>query len=413
VISPTQEVVLGERALQVYLATHPETADAELAARVDAIGRRVALRTDRPDVFHAAFVVASGEMQAVSLLGGSVCITEDLARALDDDELAFALAHEMAHIDLRHRPDRVAAEDAVREAVGDPATVEAALAVHDRHAELEADKFGALYAVRAGFRFSAAASALRKLEETGGLDQDAGHPDYSERLRALASFETELKRALSAFTRGCAAMKAGRLNDAVEYFTLFVAEFPNSVAGRIDLGAAYLARWREGRGTIEGLAEELPIVPDAGIVIRGGFADVDGRNARTQFEAALRLDPESPAARAAMALILLRNRASAEARAHLLPVENDPELHPHVLLLLGNADYLDGAFDAAAARYEEALVVRPDWGAARANLARALAQAGQTDESRTQWQLLRDDPVWGVEACRQLERSEPPLAAAR
>jgi predicted Zn-dependent protease len=402
VISPTQEVVLGERALQQYLVKHPQSADAELSARVDAIGRRVALRTDRPDVLHTTMVVTSDVLQAVSFLGGSVCVTEDLARALDDDELAFALGHEMAHIDLRHRPARVAAEDVVREAFKEPAAVDAALSVHDRHAELEADKFGALYAVRAGYRFSSAVTALHKLADSGGLDSDPAHPNYLERLSALAGFETELRRTITAFERGCAAMKEGRVNDAVEYFTLFVAEFPSSVAGRINLGAAYLTRWRENRGSLEGLAEELPILADAGVTIRGGFSDVDGRNARLHFEAALRIDPQAPSARAGMALMLLRERATTEARGFLLPLESDPELRPEVLLLLGNADYLDGAWGAAASRYDQALSARPGWSSARANLARTLARGGRPEESRAQWELLRDDPVWGAEAQRQL-----------
>jgi predicted Zn-dependent protease len=353
-------------------------------------------------VFHAAIVVTGDEMQAVSFLGGAVCVSEDLARSLDDDELAFALGHEMAHIDLRHSPARVAAEDVVREASKERSAVDAALSVHDRHAELEADKFGALYSVRAGYRYTSAVSALRKLQDSGGLDSDPAHPDYSERLTALAAFETELRRTIAAFERGCLAMKEGRVSDAVEYFTLFVAAFPNSVAGRIDLGAAYLSRWRESRGSIDGLAEELPILTDAGISIRGGFSDVDGRNARSHFEAALRLDPQAAQARAAIALMLLRERATTEARGFLLPLESDAELRPEVLLLLGNADYLDGAWGAAASRYDQALKARPGWSPARANLARTLARSGKPEESRAQWELLRDDPVWGAEAQRQL-----------
>ncbi len=403
VISPTQELVLGEKALQQYLAKHPETADAELADRVDAIGRRLSPFTDRPEASHRAIVVAGDEMQAVPFLGGTVAVTEGLGRALDDDEIAFAVGHEMAHIDLRHQPGRVVAEDVVREAAGATSAASAALSVHDRHAELEADRFGALYAVRAGFRFSAAVGALRKLQESGGLDQDAKHPDYADRIQALAGFEAELRRTLTAFDRGCAALKDARLTDAVEYFSLFVADFPNSLAGRIDLGAAYLSRWRAGHGPTEGLAEELPILSDPGVSVRSGLADADARNARSHFEAALRLDPGSVPARAGFALLLIREGQIAEARGYLRPVANDPQLGPEVTLLLGNADYLDGAWAAAAAHYEQALQARPGWSGARANLARALERQGKDKESRAQWEMLRDDPVWGDEARRRTE----------
>jgi len=413
VISPTQEVVLGERALELFFAKHPETPDTELAGRVDAIGRRLSVLSDRPDASHRAIVVAGDELQALAFLGGTVSITEGLARMLDDDELAFALGHEMAHVDLRHQSGRVVAEDVIREAAVSPAAAGSALSMHDRHSEMEADRFGALYSVRAGYRFSAAVSALRKLEDGGGLDQDAKHPDYAERIRALATFETELRRTVTAFERGCAALKEGKLTDAVEYFTLFVAEFPSSLAGRIDLGAAYLSRWRAEQGAGDELAEALPILSDPGLSIRSGFSDVDARNARSHFEAALRLAPESALARAGLAVLLLREKHTAEARAYLRPIEADPALGPEVGLLLGNADYLDGSWDAAAARYDAALGARPGWSAARVNLARALERSGRIEEADAQWGLLRDDPVWGAEARRRVELAAQPVPEAR
>lgn len=413
VISPTQEVVLGERALELFLAKHTETGDAEMAARVDAIARRLSVRSDRPDVSHRAIVVAGDELQALAFLGGTVSITEGLARALDDDELAFALAHEMAHIDLRHPSSRVVAEDVIRAAAGPTAAAGTALSMHDRHAEMAADRFGALYAVRAGYRFSAAVSALRKLQDSGGLDQDAKHPDYVERIRALSGFETELRRTITAFDRGCAALKDGKLTDAVDYFALFVAEFPNSLAGRVDLGAAYLSRWRAGRSAPEELADELPILSDPGVSVRSGFGDVDARNARSHFEAALRLDPASAPPRAGIALLLLREGRTAEARGHLLLVEADPVLGPEIILLLGNADFLDGSWDAAVTRYEAALRARPGWSAAHANLARALERGGRTEESKVQWESLLEDPVWGAEARRRIELAAQPVPEAR
>src|SRR5262245_35153884 len=74
VISPAQELVLGERSLKAYLDTLPETTDADAAARVDAIGRRLSPVSDRPELSHRAIVVVGDTLQALSFLGGTVAV---------------------------------------------------------------------------------------------------------------------------------------------------------------------------------------------------------------------------------------------------------------------------------------------------------------------------------------------------
>jgi predicted Zn-dependent protease len=406
VVSPTQEVILGKEALAAYVAEHPETDDGELAARVDAIGRRLSVHTDRPDTLHRAVVVEGTELQAVAFLGGAVAVMEALGRAFDDDELAFALGHEMAHVDLRHQVDRPVVEDVVREAAGSSAArVETALSMEDRHAELEADRFGALYAVRAGFSFSAALRALRKLQEGGGPEVDFKHPEYGDRIQALTRFETELRRALEAFDRGGYSLAQGRASEAVDYLVLFVASFPESVAGRVNLGAAYLARWRANRTEGDRLAESLPILPDPGVRVRGSFHELDGRNARSHFETALRLDPSSTVARLGIAMVLFGEGLADDARAYVTPALDDPRLAADALLFLGNVDYRQGAWRSAVDRYQAALRARPEWPAARANLARALEKEGRLEEATQEWNRLLNDPVFGEEARRHLTRS--------
>lgn len=405
VVSPTQELVLGREAMTRYLAEHAESDDAELAARVDAVGRRLSSHTDRPDTLHRAIVVEGDDLQAVAFLGGTVAVTEALARAFDDDELAFSVAHEMAHVDLRHTVDRTVMEDVVREAAGgSTARAESALSIEDRRLEMEADRFGALYAVRAGYSLSAATRALRKLQDQGGPEADARHPEYGERTQALAKFETELRRALEAFDRGCASLRVGQASQAVDYLVLFVASFPESLAGRINLGAAYLTRWRTQRGGEDELAETLPILPDPGVKVRGGFRDLDGRNARSHFETALRLDPSSNLARLGLAMVLLGDGRTGEARETLKPALEDPDYAPEAFLLAGNVDYREAAWRAAADRYQAALAARPDWPSARANLARVLEKDGRAHDAIAEWEKLRDDPVFGAEARRSAER---------
>jgi predicted Zn-dependent protease len=360
---------------------------------------------------HTAEVVRGDDLQAYSFMNGTVCVTERLALLLDDDELAFVLAHELAHLTLRHQVDRVAAEEMLQASAPD-AVRTAAMGLHDRHAELEADKFGALYAVRAGFRFSASHEALAKIDAAPGDHpvEDAAHPAYAARIEQLKGFRDQLERCVRAFERGRDALARGAVGEAVDSFTLFVATFPESVAGEVNLGSALLARARGTAGTPEGLAEELPILPEPGVVVRGTGSALDVDRAYERFrrarELALSTDDAAGAlaARAGLALVQLRRGERAEAKQELNEVAHDPGWRPEALLSLGNAEFLDGRFRQAADAYEQALRARPAWPAALYNLGRAAEQLGEMDRARALWATVASDAVYGEQARRRLGR---------
>lgn len=394
------EGLTGE-ALARFLRAHPVTADAALTGRADALARTVAAHADRPGFLYAAEVVQGDDLQAYSFMNGTVCVTERLARMLDDDELAFVLAHELAHVTLRHQVHRVAAEELLQNAT--------TLGLHDQHAELEADRFGALYVLRAGFRFSASHEALARIDAAGAHpDEDAAHPAYAARIEKLRGFRDQLERCVRVFESGKAALARGAAEEAVDAFTLFVATFPESVAGQVNLGAALLARARGTAGTPEGLAEELPILPEPGVVVRGTGSTLDVDRARERFLRAreLALSTEDAAgalaARAGLALVQLRRGERTAARLELSEVAEDPVWKPEALLALGNVGFLDGRFGEATAAYEQALAARPGWPAALYNLGRAAERLGDVQRARELWTAVAPDAVYGEAARRAL-----------
>jgi len=414
VVSPPQEVALGTKARVEFLESHPLSTDGNLAIRVDGIGREVARVSDRPQLLYRFLVVQGAEPQAYSFPDGTIGLTEALANLFnEDDELAFAIAHEIAHVALRHQISIFRLRQAAGSEVSpEQLMLETIMGHFGSDQEMEADRYGALYAVRAGYRATSAADALEKLAaDSNSPSSGPGHPDYSQRVSAMESFRSELDLTLEAFDEGTAALRAGDTDEAITSLQYFVAEFPRSVSGRVNLGSAYLAKARNAGGTPQGLAEVLPILPDHGIVLRGYYDQLDLEQARHQFRQALEVEPEDVTALAGLALVEIRLGDLQQARQLMdaaLRVEPDD---PDLLLCSGNVHYLVDEYDAAMSRYVAALSFRPDWSPAKKNLALTYESLGKADEARSLWHELEKDEQYGSEArqrVRDIDDAAPP-----
>lgn len=397
ILTPVVEAALGEKTLQEFLHQHPFSDDEAMAQRVEQVGRRVAAASDRPTLTAAFHVVEGTEPQAYSFPGGTVCLSEGLVRmASDDDQLAFAIAHELAHVALRHH----VAQLQTRWLVSDqPAAAQQLLDVIlgrlGRAAEIEADRHGALYAVRAGYRYKAAYAALAGLRATPTPRQDATHPEIDQRVSELQDFEGEISKCLQAFNQGVRDLERGAYDDAVSNLTLFVAQFPGSLSGRVDLGAAYLGRARARTGSPDGLAEPFPLLPDPGVTLRADSARAlsDVAQAAAHFQAALRLYADHPVALAGMGMVALRRGDLEEARRQLERARSLDTANVEIAICRGNVDYVSGRPREAAAMYAQVLQLRPGWWPALQNLALAYEAAGDQEDACRTWALAGDDPA--------------------
>lgn len=410
VVTPAQEVAWGEKERESFLKEHRQTADANLAIHVDEIGRRIAKFTDRLELVYHFLVIEGEDLQAYSFPGGTVCLTEALAKLFgSDDELAFALGHEIAHSVLRHHVAKLRIEDARRDVPQAQTLMLKAMGGRiERAHELEADRYGALYVVRAGYRFSAASQAIERLaKRSRGPMEDEAHPDFESRLTFLRTFGTELKRAIEAFQKGTDALKAGKAEEAISALEIFVAQFPQSLPGRVNLGAAYLAKVRSTAGTPMGLAEVLPILPEPGFVIRGTYSQIDLERARSSFEQALQVRPGDFMAQAGLALIYMRFGNYPDARRYLNEALKTEPDNAEALLSLGNVEFLAGNHEGAVSYYMKALSPpRADWPEARMNLALACQQLGRDKQAKELWEGLTSDTRLGAEAKQRLAALE-------
>jgi predicted Zn-dependent protease len=183
--------------------------DAVLLGRLDSAFRRViaAARDERPDAARMSWEIHTCrdcDENAAALAGGRLLFGEEFAArlALTDDELAFLLAHEMAHVLCEHTREMATAAryfldnglhreywDIQHELDGSiGAQFRVAFVAQEQ--ELEADRVGFILGARAGYEPEAMLSLLGKLE-----GEDAASATHPERASRLAQARTMLQTA--------------------------------------------------------------------------------------------------------------------------------------------------------------------------------------------------------------------------
>ncbi len=351
---------------------HQESTDEQLAERIIDVGGKVGSFSDRPKHPFRFVVLQGKELQAYSFPGRTIAVTDGLMNLLaSDDELAFVLAHEVAHVALRHHISQLRMRNALYYGGGGgKAMLETVQGLFDRDSEIEADRFGILYAVRADFAYSSTYAAFERIGgSTHGRQQSSRHPAFSERIDLIKDFRKELDDALGAFKAGTIALKAGNPDVAIDNFHLFTAEFPRSVQGLINLGGAQLARVHRDAGSPDGLAVVLlPILNDPGIRLRGLVNLLTLNEAQVNFQRALDVRPDEALAEAGLGLVDTRRRRFDAARYHLEQARQGEPFNPDFTLCLGNVEYMDGNYAVAASYYEKALEQKPGWPEAKKNL---------------------------------------------
>lgn len=200
----TDEEKVGKAAAAQVLgaaALHPSP---EVQRYLNLVGQSVAQYSGSNYRWRFA-VVRSEAVNAFAMPGGYVLVSTGLLRLLtNEDELAFVLAHEVAHVARRHHYQVVQrqrlAEQAARglQAVsqdGDTARLaQASGQIYarglDKGAEFESDRLGAEYMARAGYDPAAVLGVMEALQRFKGDDPRAAllfstHPSPTDRLEAL------------------------------------------------------------------------------------------------------------------------------------------------------------------------------------------------------------------------------------
>ena len=220
--TPEQEIDLGNGITAGILGAVKLDPDANLQRYVNRVGRWVAMHSARADLPWQFGVIDGDSINAFAMPGGRVLVSVGLVKRLGSEaELAAVLAHEIAHVVLKHQLTAIQSslnsdawagigKDIAGEAIGrrggDAFGLKSAAANMgvdavkngvflrplDRGMEYEADRLGVVLAARAGYDPYGLASVMQMLAQQkgdgSGADIFSTHPSPTDRLGELEKF---------------------------------------------------------------------------------------------------------------------------------------------------------------------------------------------------------------------------------
>jgi len=171
--------------------------------KVEEIGNNIAGYVTRSSIPYKFRVISDDNLvNAFSMAGGNIWVTTGLLNAVEtDDELAFVIAHEIAHEDKKHNMRRVQMIFRAKQIGGETAEYFAMVAQNlatmpfAKYQEFEADEWGAYLMNKAGYNTDGAINFFNKLAQLGDAEgeKDLGyifrtHPYTNDRIRNLNKY---------------------------------------------------------------------------------------------------------------------------------------------------------------------------------------------------------------------------------
>lgn len=202
IISVDQERALGAK-LSKDIERQLAVEKTDSLARVQRIGQKLVAVLPRKDFDYRFSVVQDKTLNAFTLPGGAVYVHTGLLAAVNDNELAGVLGHELGHAYERHPTQSltrayglhyladmlIKGNASKRKAFAFQIAKQGILTKYSRADELEADAVGLTLVKKAAFAPEGLISFLRKIErleaQSPGLAFLRSHPPTPERIRRL------------------------------------------------------------------------------------------------------------------------------------------------------------------------------------------------------------------------------------
>lgn len=195
-VSESQEIALGMQEAQRTAAQIGSYQDSAWQAYVSNLGKRLAAKSERPQLPWTFTVVDDPQVNAFALPGGFIFITRGILTHMGSEaELAGVLGHEIGHVTARHSATQMSRAQLAQLGLGlgtvlrpDLAQYAGAVSTglgllflkYSRDDESEADKLGFRYSIRGGYDPHAMLDLFAMLQ---AVDSSSGR----ERLPAWAT----------------------------------------------------------------------------------------------------------------------------------------------------------------------------------------------------------------------------------
>ena len=172
--------------------------------KVNRIGKKLVKVCDRREIFYHFYVIDKDEKNAFCLPGGYIYIFKGLIDIANDDELAFAIAHEIGHTVARHHIKKLQALLGTNLLILAAGNVESPqfqeglsfaltqiMCAYSREDEFTADELAVKYTKKAGFSPKAGITLLEKLYQIHKKEKISGssffrtHPYISQRIKHI------------------------------------------------------------------------------------------------------------------------------------------------------------------------------------------------------------------------------------
>jgi predicted Zn-dependent protease len=211
-IDTAGEVSLGESMSKEINRDNKISIEPALKKRLETIGQKVAMASDRNELEYHFFILENEELNAFALPGGFVYVHKAVLDRASDDELACVLAHEIGHVAARHSAKRLETvlgyQLIMSLAFSKASSLDLYRAInvvfnvvalgYSREDERLADRLAVKYSYKAGYNPQAMVSFFNKLQtqaEERGTNYNlvflSSHPPISERINNV---ENEIKK---------------------------------------------------------------------------------------------------------------------------------------------------------------------------------------------------------------------------
>lgn len=215
----------------------------EQAKLVERIGKEITQWAYSTDYEFKFQLIDNDEPNAFAFPNGSIYVLTGLFKSIgSDDDLAFVLGHEVAHVIMRHSEKSQQFKTKISE---DPQWASKVKEFSREH-EYESDKYGILYMIRAGYSPLGSVNWFNRMINLGYeypplYVPSAEHPNFTQRVvQSFIHIGTYYEYAKH-FDYGLLYLSMGHWEEAAESFSKFLEKYPHYKEAYNNIAVAKLA----------------------------------------------------------------------------------------------------------------------------------------------------------------------------